>query len=214
MIQKDFALDFLKKLQKENKDQKLQLVAADRGLDFFRETGLVPDLADGDFDSVSAEGKAYLDSLTRTRIMKLQPEKDDTDTELALKIIFQLYPEAEVTIFGAFGGRIDHMLSNIFLVSDPELAPFMRRICLRDKQNKITYYPEGSHKVLPEPGMTYVSFLHEGDGELTILGAKYELTSMNYFQKKIYSSNEFVDGPIQVLVPNGYVIVIQTKDRS
>ena len=28
-------------------------------------------------------------------------EKDDTDTELALKIIFQLYPEAEVTIFGA-----------------------------------------------------------------------------------------------------------------
>ena len=80
--------------------------------------------------------------------------------------------------------------------------------------SKITYYPEGSHKVLPEPGMTYVSFLHEGDGELTILGAKYELTSMNYFQKKIYSSNEFIDGPIQVLVPNGYVIVIQTKDRS
>ena len=93
-------------------------------------------------------------------------------------------------------------------------SPFMRRICLRDKQNKITYYPEGSHKVLQEPGMTYVSFLHEGDGELTILGAKYELTSMNYFQKKIYSSNEFVDGPIQVIVPNGYVIVIQTKDRS
>ena len=106
------------------------------------------------------------------------------------------------------------MLSNIFLVGDPELAPFMRCICLRDKQNKITYYPEGSHKVLPEPGMTYVSFLHEGDGKLMILGAKYELTNMNYFQKKIYSSNEFVDGPIQVIVPNGYVIVIQTKDRS
>ena len=87
MIQKDFALDFLKKLQKENKDQKLQLVAADRGLDFFRETGLVPDLADGDFDSVSAEGKAYLDSLTRTRIMKLQPEKDDTDTQSALNLV-------------------------------------------------------------------------------------------------------------------------------
>ena len=37
---------------------------------------------------------------------------------------------------------------------------------------------------------------------------------MNYFQKKIYSSYEFVDGPIQVIVLNGYVIVIQTKDRS
>ena len=39
MIQKDFALDFLKKLQKENKDQKLQLVAADRGLTFSERPG-------------------------------------------------------------------------------------------------------------------------------------------------------------------------------
>ena len=177
------------------------------------ELGLPLDLAVGDFDSVSRSELEMIQSAAKD--CRLAPaEKDDTDTELALKIIFQLYPEAEVTIFGAFGGRIDHMLSNLFLVSDPDLVPFMRNICLRDKQNKITYYSEGSHKVLPEPGMTYVSFLHEGDGELTILGAKYELTSMNYFQKKIYSSNEFVDGPIQVLVPNGYVIVIQTKDRS
>ncbi len=188
-------------------------VGVDRACLHLLELGLPLDLAVGDFDSVSRSELEMIQSSAKD--FRIAPaDKDDTDTELALKIIFQLYPEAEVTIFGAFGGRIDHMLSNIFLVSDSELAPFMRRICLRDKQNKITYYSEGSHKVLPEPGMTYVSFLHEGDGELTILGAKYELTSMNYFQKKIYSSNEFVDGPIQVIVPNGYVIVIQTKDRS
>lgn len=34
--------------------------------------------------------------------------------------------------------------------------------------------------------MTYISFLQEGDGELTILGAKYELTSSNYFQKNLF----------------------------
>ena len=170
-------------------------VGVDRACLYLLELGLPLDLAVGDFDSVSELELDVIQSTAKS-CKKASAEKNDTDTELALKITFQLYPEAEVTIFGAFGGRIDHMLSNIFLVSDPELAPFMRRICLR------------------EPGMTYVSFLHEGDGELTILGAKYELTSMNYFQKKIYSSNEFIDGPIQVLVPNGYVIVIQTKDRS
>ena len=159
-------------------------VGVDRACLRLLELGLPIDLSVGDFDSVSRSELEMIQSATKD-CMIAPAEKDDTDTELALKITFQLYPEAEVTIFGAFGGRIDHMLSNIFLVSDPELAPFMRRICLRDKQNKITYYPEGSHKVLPEPGMTYVSFLHEGDGELTILGAKYELTSMNYFQKKI-----------------------------
>ena len=176
------------------------------------ESGLPLDLAVGDFDSVSQSELEAIQSTAKVCKIAL-PEKDDTDTELALKTIFQTYPEAEVTVFGAFGGRIDHMLSNIFLVSDPQLAPFMNRICLRDKQNKITYCSEGKHEFFPEPDMTYISFLQEGAGELTILGAKYELTSRNYFQKKIYSSNEFVDGPIHVTVPNGYVIIIQTKDR-
>ena len=188
-------------------------VGVDRACLYLLELGLPLDLAVGDFDSVSELELDIIQSTAKS-CKKASAEKNDTDTELALKLIFQAYPEAEVTIFGAFGGRIDHMLSNVFLVSDPQLAPFMDRICLRDKQNKITYCSEGKHEFLPEPDMTYISFLQEGDGELTILGAKYELTSMNYFQKKIYSSNEFVDGPIQVLVPNGYVIVIQTKDRS
>ena len=59
MIQKDFALDFIKRLKKERKEKKLILMAADRGLDFFKETGLVPDIVDGDFDSVSGNGKKY-----------------------------------------------------------------------------------------------------------------------------------------------------------
>ena len=149
-------------------------IGVDAGALKIIDQGLPIKMAVGDFDSVSRSELEMIQSATKD-CMIAPAEKDDTDTELALKITFQLYPEAEVTIFGAFGGRIDHMLSNIFLVSDPELAPFMRRICLRDKQNKITYYPEGSHKVLPEPGMTYVSFLHEGDGELTILGAKLRI---------------------------------------
>ena len=70
-------------------------------------------LAVGDFDSVSRSELEMIQSATKD-CMIAPAEKDDTDTELALKITFQLYPEAEVTIFGAFGGRIDHMLSNIF----------------------------------------------------------------------------------------------------
>ena len=76
MIQKDFALDFIKRLKKERKEKKLILMAADRGLDFFKETGLVPDIVDGDFDSVSGNGKKYLESLSETEIIKLQSEKE------------------------------------------------------------------------------------------------------------------------------------------
>ena len=44
MIQKDFALDFIRKIEEERNGKKLLLLAADRGLDFFLETGLVPDI--------------------------------------------------------------------------------------------------------------------------------------------------------------------------
>ena len=70
-IQVDFALDFLKKLKKEtnrktsaqkstshSKDSKeLQLIAADKGLEFFITAGITPDLIVGDFDSLSSGGK-------------------------------------------------------------------------------------------------------------------------------------------------------------
>ena len=57
--------------------------------------------------------------------------------------------------------------------------------------SKITYYPEGSHKVLPEPGMTYVSFLHEGD---YVVPDGYILTgtpAMNSFDSRYY-------GPVSI----------------
>ena len=68
----------------------------------------MPDLADGDFDSVSADGKAYLDSLTKTSIVQLQPEKDDTDTQSALNLAIKQGARS-ILILGATGGRLDHI---------------------------------------------------------------------------------------------------------
>ena len=58
-IQSDFALDFLEKKIKEN--EKICLIAADRGLEFFLEHQILPDVAIGDFDSLSEEGRGFLE---------------------------------------------------------------------------------------------------------------------------------------------------------
>ncbi|WP_373823260.1 thiamine diphosphokinase [Streptococcus ferus] len=188
-------------------------VGVDRGSLFLLEQGLPLDLAVGDFDSVTADELSDIKKAAG-QIYQSPSEKNDTDTELALKWIFQQFEDAEVTVFGALGGRADHSLSNIFLPSDPELAPFMERIVLRDQQNVVHYFPAGRHQISQEKDSSYISFMPEGAADLEIRGAKYELTASHFFKKKIYSSNEFIGQPIEFSVSQGYLIVIQTKDKD
>ena len=78
-------------------------------------------LAVGDFDSVTVEERQLIQKRAQ-HFVQAQPEKDDTDLELALLTIFEKNPQARVTIFGALGGRIDHMLANVFLPSNPKFG--------------------------------------------------------------------------------------------
>ncbi|HGD1217334.1 TPA: thiamine diphosphokinase [Streptococcus agalactiae] len=188
-------------------------VGIDRGSLFLLKNGLSLDMAVGDFDSITEDELLYIKHYC-SNIVSASAEKNDTDTELALKTIFKEFPEAQVTVFGAFGGRIDHMMSNIFLPSDTDLEPFMSQIRLKDEQNIVTYLPSGKNQVSRIEGMSYVSFMPESESTLQISGAKYELNKSNYFKKKMYSSNEFMTSPIEVELKDGYLIIFYSKDRG
>ena len=110
-IDVDFALDFLKKIKRKEPF----MIAADRGLEFFEKTGLVPDAAVGDFDSLSIEGQKFLDTLKNTEILRLKPEKDDSDTQSAACFAMDRGAES-IFILGATGKRIDHLLANFGLL--------------------------------------------------------------------------------------------------
>ena len=81
------------------------LIAADRGLEFFERTGLVPDIAVGDFDSLSESGKKFLETLSNTEIIKLRPEKDDSDTQSAACLAMDRGVK-QMMILGATGNRV------------------------------------------------------------------------------------------------------------
>lgn len=186
-------------------------IGVDRGALTLLEKDYPLGWAIGDFDSIDDEEFSKIKK-SSARIFQSPAEKNDTDTELALKLLFKEYPCADVTIFGAFGGRIDHFLSNIFLPSNPEIASFMQQIRLEDERNVVSYLPQGRHVFIPKSGKKYISFMTDEETNLEILGAKYELTSKNYFKKKIYSSNEYVRQPIQIVLSKGYIIVIESED--
>ncbi|MBY5035005.1 thiamine diphosphokinase [Streptococcus gallolyticus] len=188
-------------------------VGVDAGSLFLLENGLPLDLAVGDFDSVSARDLERIKA-SAIKCIQAPAEKDDTDLELALKMVFSLYPDAQATVFGAFGGRLDHMMSNLFLASELSLSPCMRQIELVDSLNRVCFYPAGRHQIEPVQGMTYISFMPSDGSLLTIEGAKYPLNARNYFFKKCYSSNEFIDEDLFIELDSGYVVVIYSKDRS
>ena len=177
------------------------------------EQGLSLDIAVGDFDSVSEVDLRKIQAQAK-QVVQSVPEKNDTDLELALKTVFEDYPDAAVTVYGAFGGRLDHFLSNIFLPTDPDLAPYMEQIQLVDEQNRLVFRPAGSHEIQPDPTMTYVGFMPVGEGRLEITGAKYPLHSENYFLKAMYGSNEFLDQAIQVSLDRGYLVIVYRQDRG
>ena len=188
-------------------------VGVDAGSLFLLQHQLPLDMAIGDFDSVSPADFQQIEQAAK-ELIQTPAEKDDSDLELALKTVFERYPQAQTRVFGALGGRIDHLLSNLFLASEPDLAPFMEQMELVGADNRILFRPAGQHRLSPMEGMTYISFMPADGSHLTIKNAKYPLREENFFFKKCYSSNEFLDGDIQIELDTGYVVIIYSKDRS
>lgn len=171
------------------------------------------DWAIGDFDSVTPEELGRIREMAE-RFLQAPAEKDDTDLELALKEVFKVYPQAQVRIYGALGGRMDHMMSNLFLPAEPDLAAYMEQIELVDSQNIVRFRPAGRHRLSPIAGMKYISFMPSDQSRLTIRHAKYPLDASNYFFKKCYASNEFIDRDIEIQLDQGYVVLIYSKDKD
>ena len=106
--------NFLKEYLLKNKFD--IIIAADRGLDLLSKINVLPNYIIGDFDSVN---KKILSEYERKKISitYLKPEKDYTDTHMALKQAISIGSN-KITIIGATGTRIDHTLANINILKE------------------------------------------------------------------------------------------------
>lgn len=95
------------------------VIAADAGANGAESLGLPIDLVVGDMDSLGEERLAEL-AAAGARVERSPAEKDESDTELALRAALARGATA-VTVVGAFGGpRLDHALANVGLLGlDP-----------------------------------------------------------------------------------------------
>jgi thiamine pyrophosphokinase len=107
-------------------DQADLVIAADGGANILAAHGRLPHVLVGDMDSVRPETLAALERWG-CRLLRHRPDKDETDTELALLEAVALGAR-RITVLGALGGRIDHELANILLLTLPQLASVETRI--------------------------------------------------------------------------------------
>jgi thiamine pyrophosphokinase len=81
--------------------------AADSGLMAAEEAGFRPDWVVGDMDSL--DDPARLEKYPPQRVLRYPRDKDYTDTELALSLLWEKGC-AETWLLGGGGGRLDHLL--------------------------------------------------------------------------------------------------------
>ena len=194
------------------------VVAVDIGFQACLELGIRPDLLVGDFDTFGREKiKRYL-SDPEFHIDIHQPEKDETDTELAFRHI-RSTGYTEVDVLGALGGRIDHELSNIHLLVHERKSGLS--VKLYNEKNRIFVLDaalDGGHVFKREELYgKYVSFfpITEHVYGITLTGFQYPL-----FEKHISImenpglcvSNEVTDSQAEITFREGILLCVESRD--
>ncbi|KRL00718.1 thiamine pyrophosphokinase [Liquorilactobacillus capillatus DSM 19910] len=187
-------------------------VGADRGALYLSERGIKPEFVIGDFDSATMEEKQAIKD-TCAEIITAKPEKDDTDTELAVKEIIRRYTSCKINIYGATGGRLDHLLANLFFVLREPFYKKLQKIRLYDKQNTVCFFTPGNYQLKKETDKRYLAFvLLTAVTELSLYDEKYRLDKKSFSFPVSLASNEF-EGPTATFsFKKGVICVIQSKD--
>ena len=177
------------------------VIAADGGLDSLAAAGIVPDIIIGDMDSVKMP---Y--SVPGAEVIKVPVEKDDTDTELAVKIAVKRGFKRFV-IYGCIGGLLDHTIGNIALMKGLALGG-CRAIFVHDGWGAVGLANSEIHFADRAEGRISVLSLSDTSDGVTIKGLKYTLDDKNLPSTVTLGvSNSFIGKNGSIQVKNGVLCV-------
>lgn len=180
------------------------IICADSGLSIAEKVGIAPDLIVGDFDS-------YMGELPEdVEIHRSIPEKDDTDTLMAVRIAIDRGYD-EIRLYGGLGARFDHSFANIqTLIFAHENGC---KMTIYDADNVLTVRGAGEYEFPCKNDWYFSLFALTEKAEIGELkGVKYPLgvyeMTMGY---PIGVSNEITADKAYLRINSGIVLVIESK---
>lgn len=186
------------------------VIAADRGYELCKEMGIKPDLAVGDWDSLSCPPEDC-------PVINLPVEKDDTDTLAAIKIGLDKGYEEFHILFGAGGKRVDHTIANVQCLL--YLSKRKKKGYLYFKESVITAVTNGS--------LRFLNNVHceAAEGDIAVFaaegtahgvyenGLKYSLDNADVScDFPIGVSNSFIGQASEISVIDGSLYIVFPKE--
>ncbi len=161
-------------------------------------------LALGDFDSVDQTQEELIATYS-DEVIRLNPIKDESDSEAALKICVERDYQV-IHVWGGLGSRQDHAYVNLLL------AKRFPQVILVDDNNLLYTLAEGQ-KTLSKSDYHYCSVFALEESVISLEGFKYPLIKQHFNEQTTLGlSNEIIEKKAQITVHQGRVLIIQSND--
>jgi thiamine pyrophosphokinase len=185
------------------------VVAADSGLHLADGLGLRVDRVVGDMDSADPARMDVAEQRGAT-IERHRPDKDATDLELAL-LAAQRHGVDRILIVGGAGGRLDHFLANVGLVTSPRFADVQIEALFGDARVSVARGGQEPVEIDGRVGELVTVLPVGGDARgVTTKGLEYPLQGEDLPLGTTRGvSNLVVDTPASVALDEGIVLVVR-----
>lgn len=187
-------------------------IGVDYGAKWLIDHEIIPDYFIGDFDSVD---EIFLEDIKKNYSDKLHislSEKDETDTELAMRLAVSL-TSRQITIIGGIGTRLDHVLGNVHVLLQSEKLNIPSSII--GTKNRIQLILPKQKKKIYKSKYTYVSLLPFSEivEGITTEGLKYPINNGRMEIGTPYGiSNELIESKGTISIEKGILLIIESND--
>ncbi|GHU61084.1 hypothetical protein FACS189445_2690 [Spirochaetia bacterium] len=186
------------------------IAAADSGLIAAEAAGIWSDWIVGDMDSLGAMG--FQDDLRRLdryppdRVIRCPRDKDDTDTELLLSLLWEKGCD-EIWLIGGGGGRLDHLLA-VQALFERDRSPDRWITAGEDIRQVREGQTLNAAPGLPADSLVSVFPLGIGPWEAESRGLKWPLAGLPWKRGFFGVSNEASDGRFEIRAIRGRFLAI------